>query len=301
MLNPSYTTFLPISDNRTIIEPLTEMLRKNVPIEPNEERVAAFNALKAILSSHQFWQCPPMMDVDCSAFGIGAVAQQWQNGESKVIEYASRTLNRAERSYCATRRELLAMIFALKHFRSYFLGNHFVCRVDHMALKYYQATPEPLGQQARFLDFLAEFDFELQFRPGREYTNCDSLSRVRPSDVDWGNLWKQCNRRVASSHVSSVTTKAQRRHLQSDSSQCDADDHGEGFSPAQAADPPGQACTRRTRKQKVKAGLLNRTAPQALASGVQNWCSQFLAEEQRKDPDIGPAVEWVTAGQRPPW
>jgi len=239
--------------------------------------------------------------VDCSAFGIGAVAQQWQNGELKVIEYASRTLNRAERSYCATRRELLAMIFALKHFRSYLLGNHFVCRVDHMALKYYQATPEPLGQQARFLDFLAEFDFELQFRPGREHTNCDSLSRVRPCEVDGGYPCKQCNRRVTGSHVSSVTTRAQRRRLQSYSSQGEADRHDEGFSPAQAADPPGQACTRRTRKQKVRAGLLNRTAPQALASGVQNWCPQFLAEEQRKDPDIGPAIEWVTAGQRPPW
>ena len=239
--------------------------------------------------------------MDCSAFGIGAVAQQWQNGELKVIEYASRTLNRAERSYCATRRELLAMIFALKHFRSYLLGNHFVCRVDHMALKYYQATPEPLGQQARFLDFLAEFDFELQFRPGREHTNCDSLSRVRPCEVDGGYPCKQCNRRVTGSHVSSVTTRAQRRRLQSYSSQGEADRHDEGFSPAQAADPPGQACTRRTRKQKVRAGLLNRTAPQALASEVQNWCPQFLAEEQRKDPDIGPAIEWVTAGQRPPW
>jgi len=85
-----------------------------------------------------------VVDVDCSAFGIGAVAQQWQNKELKVIEYASRTFNRAERSYCVTRRELLFMIFALKHFRFYLLDNYFVCPVDHMALKYYQATPKPL-------------------------------------------------------------------------------------------------------------------------------------------------------------
>jgi len=127
-----------------------------------------------------------MVDVDCSAFGIRAVALQWQNGELKVIEYASGTLNRAERSHCATRRKLLAMIFALKHFRSYLLGNHFVCRVKYMALKYYQTTPEPLGQQARFMDFLAEFDFKLQFRPGKEHTNCDSFGRVRPCETDGG-------------------------------------------------------------------------------------------------------------------
>jgi len=150
------------------------MLRKNVPIKQTEERMAAFNALKAMLTT------PPILamsiddgewvvDVDCSAFAIGAVAQQWQNGELKVIEYASRTLNRAERSYCATRRELLAMIFAMKHFLSYLQGHRF-CRVDHMALKYYQSTAEPLGQQARFLDFLGEFDFDLQYRVGKDHT-----------------------------------------------------------------------------------------------------------------------------------
>jgi len=184
-----YRSFCPSFS--TIIEPLTEMLRKDVPIEPTEERLAAFNALKAMLSfppalamstDDEAW----VVDVDCSAFGVGAVAQQWQNGKLKVIEYASKTLNRAERFYCATRRKLLAMIFALKHFRFYLLGNYFVCRVDHMVLKYNQVTPEPLGQQARFLDFLAEFDSELQFRPGRKHTNCDSLSRVRPCKVDGG-------------------------------------------------------------------------------------------------------------------
>jgi len=96
------------------------MLRKDVSIKQAEERMATFNALKAMLTTPPILAMPNdegrwVVDVDCSAFAIGAVAQQWQNGELKVIEYASRTLNRPERSYCATRRELLAMIFALKH------------------------------------------------------------------------------------------------------------------------------------------------------------------------------------------
>jgi len=153
-----YRSFCP--NFSAVIEPLSQMLRKDVPIVQTDKRMAAFNALKAMLTTPPTLSLPKddgmwVVDVDCSAFAIGAVAQQWQNGELKVIEYASRTLNRAERSYCATRRELLAMIFALKHFRSYLLGHHFVCRVDHMALRYYQSTPEPIGQQARFLDFLA--------------------------------------------------------------------------------------------------------------------------------------------------
>ena len=35
----------------SVIEPLTEMLRKEVPIVPNEQRVAAFNKLKAMPTS----------------------------------------------------------------------------------------------------------------------------------------------------------------------------------------------------------------------------------------------------------
>ena len=54
-----------------------------------------------------------------------------QDGKVKVIEYAYGTLNKVERSYCATRREMLALIFGLKHFRSNLIGRCFVCRVDH--------------------------------------------------------------------------------------------------------------------------------------------------------------------------
>ena len=59
-----YRSFCP--NFSTIIEPLTEMLRKDVPIEPTEERVAAFNALKPCCLPHLFWQCPPMMEVGWS-------------------------------------------------------------------------------------------------------------------------------------------------------------------------------------------------------------------------------------------
>jgi len=103
-----YRSFCP--NFSAVVEPLSEMLHKGVRIEPTERRMAAFNALKAMLTTPPTLAMPNdegewVVDVDCSAFAMGAVAQQWQNGELKVIEYASRTLNRAERSYCATRRD----------------------------------------------------------------------------------------------------------------------------------------------------------------------------------------------------
>jgi len=67
------------------------------------------------------------------------------------------------------------LFFGLKHFRTYLLGKPFIVRCDHMAILYYRQTKELVGQQARYLAFMAEFDFEVQFRPGSKHTNADSL------------------------------------------------------------------------------------------------------------------------------
>ena len=168
-----------------------------------------------------------------------------------------------------------------------------------MALKYYQSTAEPLGQQARFLDFLAEFDFDLQYRASKNHTNCDALSRIRPCEKDGRMPCKQCNRRITGTHVASVTTRAQKRRLQSQDSQEGIDDQEE--KPPSGENPPEEVRTRKSSKRGKKTSLLDRSAPQVVEKGVQDWSSEFLADEQRKDPEIGLATEWVSTGQRPPW
>jgi len=41
-----------------------------------------------------------------SNHGLGAVLSQKQEGQEKVIAYFNRVLNKSERNYCITRREL---------------------------------------------------------------------------------------------------------------------------------------------------------------------------------------------------
>jgi len=86
-------------------------------------------------------------------------------------------MNAAQRGYCTTRRELLAVISALQHFRHYLLGNKVILRTDHHSLKWLQTFKRPEGILARWMETLAEFDFEIEHRPGRLHSNVDGVSR----------------------------------------------------------------------------------------------------------------------------
>jgi len=68
-----------------------------------------------------------------------------------------------------TERELLALIYFLRHFRSYLLGRPFIV---HAALKWIQQFKEPEGQIARWLEYLQEFDFQTGYRPGKVAWQC---------------------------------------------------------------------------------------------------------------------------------
>ena len=56
--------------------------------------------------------------------------------QSRVIYYASRTLDAAQANYTTTKNELFAVVFGLEKFRSYLLGSPVFVFTNHAALKY---------------------------------------------------------------------------------------------------------------------------------------------------------------------
>jgi len=141
----------------SIADPLIECLHKGVPLRQTPERLEAFNKLKRMLTSTPVLamprddpDCMYVLDTDASASGAGCVLSQWQDGQLRVIEYASRNFNSVKRGYCATRREMTALITGLKQFKQYLLGRHFQIRVDNCALTYYRSMKDATGQCARY-------------------------------------------------------------------------------------------------------------------------------------------------------
>ena len=77
-----------------------------------------------------------ILDTDASGCGVGAVLSQVQEGCERVIVYYSKTLTLSERNHCVTRRELLAVVKAVKHFQQSLYGQEFLLWTDHMPLRW---------------------------------------------------------------------------------------------------------------------------------------------------------------------
>ena len=60
-----------------------------------------------------------ILDTDASSYAIGTVLSQVQEGQERVTAYYSRTMNRTEQQYSVTRKELLTVVEAVKHFHPY--------------------------------------------------------------------------------------------------------------------------------------------------------------------------------------
>ena len=171
-----------VRDFSTVAAPLFALTKKGRTFTWDEQCQETFDRLKAALTSAPILALPKdegtyLLDCDACDVGIGAVLSQRIDGEERVIAYGSRLLSNAEKNYCVTRKELLAVVYFSKLYRQYLLGRPFVLRTDHAALQWLQRTPEPIGQQGRWLERLAEFDYQIVHRPGRKHGNADALSR----------------------------------------------------------------------------------------------------------------------------
>lgn len=124
----------------SMVRPMVELTKKGKKFLWTEACQTAFESMKKALVSTDIMGYPLndggefVLDVDASDLGIGGILHQVQGDRERVIAYASRSLNKAERNYCITEKELLAVRYFIEYFRQYLLGRRFKVRTDHQAL-----------------------------------------------------------------------------------------------------------------------------------------------------------------------
>ncbi|WVZ52210.1 hypothetical protein U9M48_003292 [Paspalum notatum var. saurae] len=138
----------------------------------------AFGTLKKLLTSAPILAQPNItnpFDVYCDASGSGLGCVLMQEG--RVIAYASCQLRKHEVNYPTHDLELLAVVYALKKWRHYLLGNTCHIYTDHKSLKYIFTQPELNMRQRRWLELIKDYDLEVHYHPGKANVVADALSR----------------------------------------------------------------------------------------------------------------------------
>ena len=229
-----YRRFIP--DFSEIAAPLTRLTQKFSKFVWSPQCTESFEKLKELLVSAPILTFPQgdgvfVLDTDASLEGVGAVLSQIQDGEERVISFASRKLSRTQRNYCTTYRELLAVVMFVKQFHHYMWGRPFVVRTDHSSLLWLKRFKRPEGLLARWLSILDTYDFTLEHRKGSHHSNADTMSRkpykhckredcsqcktVLPSLVEEVEDGEQCSEQQGSA---SLTLGTPESHESSDNS-----------------------------------------------------------------------------------
>ena len=102
---------------------------------------------------------------------------------ARPVAYDSRSFKGAELNYPVHEKELLAIICALSKWRTELLGHTFEVWTDHRTLEHLNTQRDLSRRQARWLEFLSQFDTKIRYLPGNKNSVTDALSRLPDTDL----------------------------------------------------------------------------------------------------------------------
>jgi hypothetical protein len=158
-----------------ITVPLMRLTRKHSPFLFRDKECSSFNFLKQSFSSdpiltHWVPDRPIIVKTDASDYALVAILSvQLENGEIHLVAFHSRSFNSTELNYDVHDKELFAIFEAFRIWRHYLDGSAAPIDVvmDHKNLEYFSTTKVLNHRQARWLEFLCQFNLIIRFRPGK--------------------------------------------------------------------------------------------------------------------------------------
>lgn len=185
-----YLSFLlpNLADHTMVLEKLTtKECDKNFPAWSNEHQ-KAFDGIKQIVLSSD---CVTTIDHDdpgenrifvtCDASdkrsgAILSFGPTWET--ARPVAFDSMTFKHAELNYPVHEKEMLAIMRALHRWRVDLIGSEFTVYTDHRTLENFSTQKDLSRRQARWMEFLAQYDCKIVYVKGPDNTVADALSRT---------------------------------------------------------------------------------------------------------------------------
>lgn len=182
-----YQRFIP--GLSTVIHPLNKLLEKNKKFKWTADCEEAFKRSKELAASdsvltHYNSKLPIILATDASPVGISAViSHRFNNNEERPISFASRSLTNIEQKYSQIDKEALAIVWGVRKFEHYLIGRHFILQTDNKPLTFIFHPEKSISATTssrlqRYALYLAGLDYKVEFRPTKQHSNADGLSRM---------------------------------------------------------------------------------------------------------------------------
>ncbi|ODM89266.1 Transposon Ty3-I Gag-Pol polyprotein [Orchesella cincta] len=184
----------------TLFQPLSKLLSKKVSFTWDNEQQLAFENLKKILGQDIVLQgldykFPIYIRTDSSDYGIGGCLCQEIDGTERIACYASKTLSIAESKYNICEKECYAILFCIRKFQPFLLGEKFIVYTDNRALTFLKTMNDKSRNLANWSHEIERWGCEIKFCPGKQNVVADCLSRapLDPSPGEPDHLTSRSN------------------------------------------------------------------------------------------------------------
>ena len=172
-----------------LLKPIYDLTRKGRQFMWESEQQQAFDEIKRRLQRPQSYIYPTDMDgfqlySDTSKFATGSVIYHIQNGQSRLIAYASKRMPEAAKNYSITELEMCGLAMNIATFSHLLKRVDFDAIVDHLAITHImrsKAEPAPTRIK-RLLDLLNPYSFNLYYIKGKDMVLSNFLSRQKTDD-----------------------------------------------------------------------------------------------------------------------
>ena len=172
-----------------LLKPIYDLTRKGRQFLWGNEQQQAFDEIKCRL------QRPPVLHLpdrhgrfqlysDTSKFATGSALYQIQNGQPRLIAYASERMPDAAKNYSITELEMCGLAMNIATFSHLLKKVGFDAIVDHLAITHImRSKAEPATTQIkRLLELLSPYSFNLYYIKGKDMVLSDFLSRQKTDD-----------------------------------------------------------------------------------------------------------------------